>query len=139
MKKFKADIDFNKENGVSYVALYTDMGLCEGCAATHPDDAVYQSEFFGCRMAETRAQIKYCKRRAHKAWEEARVLRKFLNHMSGTRTFNENAYYVSQLKKEIQHQENQRELWLARAKGLARMITEDIIVRDATVNKKEDK
>jgi len=53
--------DFDKETGISTVAIKTELGIFEGKAYLHDEDKDIASEFEGCKYAEWRAIIKYLK------------------------------------------------------------------------------
>ena len=140
MKQFKGRFNYDADTGVSTAILYTDMGQCEGIAKLHPEDREHDSNYFGCAIAELRAEIVYCQRRAQHAREEAHTLRKFYNLMKNTRTFTENAYYVKHLNKEIERKYEEANLWKDRAAAIKTMIRLRIVARDKmNTNKGENK
>lgn len=53
--------DFNKDTGISYVKIDTDLGVFEGKSILHKEDEDIVSNFEGCRYAELRAVTKYIK------------------------------------------------------------------------------
>lgn len=138
MKQFKGKFNYDAETGVSTAELYTSMGLCTGKAQLHPEDKEHDSNYFGCAIAELRAEAVYCKRRAQHSMQEAQTLQKFYNHMKDTKNFDENAYYVKQLKKEIQRKYEDADQWRLRAAAIKDMIQLRIIARDKINKQKEN-
>lgn len=138
MKKFKASTDWYEDNGVYRITLHTDMGDCDGKATVHDEDEDRKSEYFGGRLAEMRALVKYFKKRAQHEKTEAEALQKYLNSMRGTRTFNSWDFWVTQLEKEIGRKLLKAEEWKAKAESMKKAINEAIIMRDAMFNAAED-
>ena len=138
MKPFKIkEANFNPETGESFVSLYTDMGIVTGTAKLHPDDAESKSNYFGCRIAENRAVMKYCRRRAEKARVEYQAVLTFFKSMEGTRTFSVDAFYVKQLLGAMDRKQKEIKMWKCRAATLKEQIIQSIAIRDAMIKKVE--
>jgi len=64
MSKIKLiDSWYDEENGNSYAKIRTDYGDFEGWSYLHEEDADIASRYAGCQYAETRAVLKYIKKR----------------------------------------------------------------------------
>lgn len=50
---------YDKETGISYVAISTKYGVFEGRTEVHEEDKDIASDFVGCNYAEMKAMIKY--------------------------------------------------------------------------------
>lgn len=57
------DSGYDKEEGVSYVTIETEIGNFDGYAFLHPEDEMIESSFLGCEIAEYRATIEYFKKK----------------------------------------------------------------------------
>ena len=70
--------------------------------------------------------------------QEAQTLQKFYNQMKDTKNFDEKAYYVKQLKNEIQRKNEDADQWRLRAAAIKDMIQLRIIARDKINKQKEN-
>ena len=131
MKKFKATTQWTESVGVYEITLHTDMGPCYGCAIAHDDDEDHKSEYFGGRIAEMRALVKYFKKRAQHERTEQEALQKFYNAMKDTRTFKPWDFWAKKLEKEIARKGKLVEEWNGKAEAMKKAITESIAARDA--------
>lgn len=75
--RYLAEAKFDEETGNSYAIINTELGQFVGSANCSPEDVDYCSKFFGCGLAELRANIKYwrlkrtCAKAKYRAIEEA--------------------------------------------------------------------
>ena len=140
MKPFKIkEAYFDAESGESRVTLFTDMGEITQKAKLHPDDCDAPSQYFGCRIAEKRCVVKYCKRRAAQAMAEYHTLETFYRNMRDTRNYNPSDFYVTQLIIQMSDKKGHAEMWKKRAATVAAEIQVDIATRDAMLKQKGGK
>lgn len=73
--------NYNEEDGISYVKIQTNIGNFEGYAYLDPEDKEYASKFFGCKIAEYRAIIRYLKEKIFRTNLELNELYKIYKDM----------------------------------------------------------
>ena len=56
---------YDKEDGMSFVKITTDLGCFDGYAFLNPEDKEIASKYLGCEIAELRAHIEYFKKRKY--------------------------------------------------------------------------
>lgn len=93
---------YNKETGVSYVTIATDLGIFDGIAHLHEEDKDIASIFQGCRYAEGRACLKYLNLKLKLLESKIEGLSNFYNNCKQMRCFNENNKQTKLLKREIE-------------------------------------
>lgn len=65
--RYLAEAHFDPELGNSYAIINTELGQFLGSAQCSSEDFAYCSKFFGCGLAEMRANLKYWKLRRIRA------------------------------------------------------------------------
>lgn len=100
----------NATTGVSVVTIGTDLGVFEGTAECMINELDKFSNYFGCRLAEMRANIKYAKGKIKFYRAQYQALNNYFKTMKNTRNWDPDAYYVQKLtehmkviSQEIQH------------------------------------
>ena len=83
------------------VTIGTDMGYFTGAVICREEDYAHENTNVGFDLAEMKATMKHAAAKRKLYRERAKALEHFLSNMSGTRTFDKNAYWVKQCKKEI--------------------------------------
>jgi hypothetical protein len=80
--KYKLEkVDFDKETGISYVLIKTPIGNFDGYCKLHEEDRDIISNFFGCKIAETRARVKYLKALIQKQKIKVETLENLVNNI----------------------------------------------------------
>lgn len=125
----------DKDSGISYVRIGTDLGEFEGYASCHIEDLPQFSNFFGCGIAEMRANIKYAK--AKTAYYDAQftALENYKKTMVDTRNWNPNDYYVKKLEEHLKATYHKREHWKIVRDMYETRIKERIKQRDEIIAK----
>ena len=95
--------NYNKETGVSEAILNTDLGLIKGIAKLNPEDEEIKSVYAGCRYAETRATIKYMRRKKKEAQKNKNLFLNLLKELENTKTYNEKYVFVKIIKRKINY------------------------------------
>ena len=94
--------NYDKETGISYVTIATDLGIFDGMARLHEEDKDIASIFQGCRYAEGRACLKYLNLKLKLLENKIEGLSNFYNNCKQMRCFNENNKQVKLLKRELE-------------------------------------
>ena len=94
--------NYDKQCGMSYVKIETDIGVFEGYAFLDPEDKDTESKFFGCRLANYRAEIKYLEERIFRLNLELNELYLVMKNMPMMKS------EYNYLKKRIEDKENLR-------------------------------
>ena len=135
--------DYNENTGISMVRLSTDIGIFEGYASLHPEDAEIASRFAGCRYAEMRAGIKYMKAKARIAKYQLDVLNRIYKNLKQMNSFDENYKGAKLLEKEIYLLEDEVETFKSNAKTLQERLDKAIDTRPDMIknlhNRNQDK
>ena len=95
------DNSFNIETGISTITIATDLGFFQGTAKLHDEDRDIVSEFFGCRLAEARAAIKYIKQKNSILKYEINSLNRYFNNIKKIKYYNEKEKQVKMLQNEL--------------------------------------
>ena len=135
--KFKT-AEYDEVTGVSKVVIETDLGTFTGVSRIHPDDLDFSSPIFGCRLAELRADRQYCLALARKYRAKADALNDFYKQMQNTRTFQNSAFYVKCLQRDIRHYMQLSVHWKTQAHRIKQVIAEDIKARDEYMKKQRE-
>lgn len=102
----------DKDSGVSIVRIGTDLGEFEGIAECLIEDMDYFSNYFGCRIAELRALVKYAKAKVKYYKAQLGALRNFKNTMQDTRNWSPNDFYWKKLEQHIAETQQQILHWM---------------------------
>lgn len=97
------------------VTIGTDMGQFSGSVECRPEDYNHESRYFGFELAEIKAEIEYA--RAKKKFYAAQIdaLRRFWTDMSGTRTYDIDAFWVKKIRTRLGELEVEYMFWSNRA------------------------
>lgn len=120
----------DKDSGVSIVRIGTDLGEFEGAAKCCPEDAEHFSNYFGCRIAELRAGVKYAKAKVKYYRARLDALESYNGTMCATRNWNDQDYYAKKLLQHIQNTEDQIAAWKNICKRRQERIEKVIAERD---------
>jgi len=135
--------DYNENTGISMIKLSTDIGIFEGYAKLHPEDAEIASRFAGCRYAEMRAGIKYMKAKARISKYTLDYLNKIYKNLKQMKSFDENYKGAKLLEKEIYLLEDEVETFKTNAKTLQERLDKAIDTRPDIIkdlhNRNQDK
>ena len=127
----------DKDSGVSIVKIGTDLGEFEGVAECCAEDAKHFSNYFGCRIAELRAGVKYAKAKIKYYRARLDALESYEGTMCATRNWNDQDYYVKKLFQHIKNTEDQITLWKNIYERRQERIKKMIVERDRYILKME--
>ena len=124
---------YDPETGVSIVRIQTSEGMFKGKARVHPDDQDIASSYTGCRYAELRAYIKFCKYKARLLQHSIKELTKVYNQISQNKEMPKRAsrYCLN----EINILKEEKNEWLTIAKDIKEEINISITERDKILSK----
>lgn len=129
----------DKDSGISIVRIGTDMGHFEGIAECMIEDLPQFSNYFGCRLAELRANEKYAKAKVKHYRARLEALESFEKTMRGTRNWNERDFYVKQLHGHINKTTIMVNCWKRIVATRQNQIKTAIQERDELITKLGDK
>lgn len=114
------------------VTIGTDMGQFTGAAQCHEEDYEFESEYFGYELAELQAEIAYARAKRDHWNSRLKALTDFWKKMRNTRTYDVDAYWVKQMRKEVDEASYNRCAWAKRIIILKDSYRARIVDRDAT-------
>ena len=96
--------NYDKETRVSTTTVTNNYGTFTGYATCHPDDDV--SSFFGCSLAECRANLKAFKEEKKIIRYQIKALKEVYEMFSNTKNFNNNSNEARKVRKLIKMKES---------------------------------
>lgn len=91
--------DFNKETGRSQATIASPIGSFTGYAKCHPEDE--KSSFFGCQLAELRAELKAMKANKRLKVAQLDCLNSLYSSIKLSKDFKEQSLEARRIRKEI--------------------------------------
>jgi hypothetical protein len=136
------DSNYDKETGVSWSKIRTEIGDFEGAAFLHPEDRDSASSFLGCEIAEYRATIHYFEKKLmilnikNEALEKLKIDFDRADLMDA-----ETSFYRKTLRKRLEQNYIQKKEYKANIMSLRKVIDDMIDTRIEILKKlkKEDK
>lgn len=139
MKKHTLIDVLHDENYHSYtITIGTDMGQFSGTTICSEEDYDRESRYFGFELAEIRAEIKYARAKRDHWGSQAKALLSFWRNMTGTRTYNADAYWVKKIRQAADDALREYESWEKEIQNLKDLYRAKIVAFDL-VNKKRNK
>lgn len=99
MKTKMINSNYDKETGISEVTVTNNYGTFTGYATCHPDD--YSSSFFGCALAECRANLKSFREERKIIRFQIKALKEAYEMFSKAKNFNDNCNEARKMRKYI--------------------------------------
>ena len=96
--------NYDKETRVSTTTVINNYGTFTGYATCHPDDDV--SSFFGCSLAECRANLKAFREEKKIIRYQIKALKEVYEMFSNAKNFNNNSNEARKVRKLIKMKEN---------------------------------
>lgn len=93
--------NYDNETGVSKVIIENKYGIFEDVALLHPDDKIYESNFFGCQIAEARCMIQTRKAQIEEINFKIKTLQTFENVLKNSKHYNPQSFECRKLRKQI--------------------------------------
>lgn len=135
------DSEYDKENGVSYVTIQTELGNFSGAAFLHPEDEDFPSSFLGCEIAEYRATIDYFEKLLYRLNIEIKTLESL--RIDFIRTYKEEYHECMLLEKRLKQKNKLKQEIKENIKSLKELIDNKInnrlIIAKRMQEKKEEK
>ena len=94
MKYTLAKADYNKDTKISTVVIKTDIGEFVGESKCHDEDLPFESQYFGCQIAEWKAIRKYCKVKRQIIKGQIAALQRFVHRMTETKRYNASDFWT---------------------------------------------
>lgn len=92
--------EYDKETGISYVKIMTELGEFNGLAKLHPEDEPIASNYAGCRYAEQRAILQYLKAKKKILVSQVKALQNCENAIVSTKGYNEKSIEAKAFRKQ---------------------------------------
>lgn len=119
MKIKLIDSWYNEEDGISYAKIRTDYGEFEGYSELHEEDADIASRYAGCQYAETRAVLKYMKKRIQILAYQIQALINCQKQIEGRATCSKDSAESRTLRKQIYILQSEKKDWQSRLDSLS--------------------
>lgn len=133
--------EYDKESGISYVTIQTELGNFSETALLHPEDADFSSSFLGCEIAEYRATINYFKKLLYRLNIEIKTLENL--RIDFIRTYKEEYHECMLLEKRLKQKNKLKQEIKENIKSLKELIDNKInnrlIIAKRMQEKKEEK
>ena len=115
--------DYDKESGISYVTIQTDLGNFYGYAFLNKEeDADIASAYFGCELAEMDATLQYYNHKRFLLAQGLEALYRFRVDLKRNPQYNSESFEFELLEKRITQKENQKRLYDVMIKNLKNAI-----------------
>ena len=108
MKNKLIHSDYNRTTGISTVIIENKYGVFRGEAFLHPEDKKYESNYFGCQIAEARCMIKTRKAQIEDLNFQIKTLKNFENVLKNSKYYNPDSFECRKLRKQIYALEKQK-------------------------------
>jgi hypothetical protein len=96
------------------VTIGTDLGQFTGSTFCRVEDREHMSDYFGWELAEIKAEIQYARAQRKFYLAQIGALAEFWRDMSGTRTYDQDAFWVKKMRKKLDALTKKRDEWDAR-------------------------
>jgi uncharacterized coiled-coil DUF342 family protein len=100
------------------VTIGTDMGQFTGAVECREEDWNHESRYLGFELAEIKAEIQYARAKRNHYNAQLKALTQFWRDMTTTRTYDQDAFWVKQMRKRVDDINWQEEFWDNRIKHL---------------------
>ena len=127
--------NFDEITGISEVTIATDIGEFSGTSKLHDEDRNISSSFAGCQYAETRAIIKYMKRKMHDLDMQIKGLTDFQSSLKCRKDYNHICVENSKARRRIYELNKQKEIWKKRMNSLYERMLRNMEQREKVIEK----
>ena len=127
--------NFDEITGISEVTIATDIGEFSGTSKLHDEDRNISSSFAGCQYAETRAIIKYMKRKMHDLDMQIKGLTDFQSSLKCRKDYNHICIENSKARRRIYELNKQKEIWKKRMNSLYERMLRNMEQREKVIEK----
>ena len=127
--------NFDEITGISEVTIATDIGEFSGTSKLHDEDRNISSSFAGCQYAETRAIIKYMKRKMHDLDMQIKGLTDFQSSLKCRKDYNHISIENSKARRRIYELNKQKEIWKKRMNSLYERMLRNMEQREKVIEK----
>ena len=127
--------NFDEITGISEVTIATDIGEFSGISKLHDEDRNISSNFAGCQYAETRAIIKYMKRKMHDLDMQIKGLTDFQSSLKCRKDYNHICVENSKARRRIYELNKQKEIWEKRMNSLYERMLRNMEQREKVIEK----
>ena len=127
--------NFDEITGISEVTIATDIGEFSGTSKLHDEDRNISSSFAGCQYAETRAIIKYMKRKMHDLDMQIKGLTDFQSSLQCRKDYNHISIENSKARRRIYELNKQKEIWEKRINSLYERMLRNMEQREKVIEK----
>jgi len=115
--------DYDKESGISYVTIQTDLGNFYGYAFLNKEeDADIASAYFGCELAEMDATLQYYIKKRYILAQGLEALYRFRVDIKRNPQYNSESFEAILLDNKIGQKEKQKQIYDAMIKNLKNAI-----------------
>ena len=127
--------NFDEITGISEVTIATDIGEFSGTSKLHDEDRNISSSFAGCQYAETRAVIKYMKRKIHDLDMQIKGLTDFQSSLKCRKDYNHTSIENFKARRCIYELNKQKEIWKKRMNSLYERMLRNMEQREKVIEK----
>lgn len=131
------DCNYDKESGISYAEIETDIGIFYEYAFLNPEDADIESTFLGCEIAEYRATIEYFKAKLKNINIKINTLLDLQKDLK--KITNENCKTYKKVCDKLKNYELEKKEFVYNIKSLKTAIENKIDNRIVIINKMKEK
>ena len=135
MKYTLAKADYNKDTKISTVVIKTDIGEFVGESKCHDEDLPFESQYFGCQIAEWKAIRKYCKAKRLIITKQMEALLRFKSRMRETRGYDSSEFWVKIYTQTFDEYMSELLLWESNIERANTAIVTSIESRDVGLKK----
>lgn len=131
--------NFDEQTGISIAKINTDLGIFEGKSKLHEEDRNIVSNFAGCQYAETRAILKYIKRRIQILNYQLKGLENYQKQLMNRKSYEHEDSASRALRKQMYLVKKDRYDWQSRYDSLSAKLYNSMMNRNKIVEKMMDK
>lgn len=135
MKYTLAKADYNKDTKISTVVIKTDIGEFMGESKCHDEDLPFESQYFGCQIAEWKAIRKYCKAKRQIIAKQMEALLRFKSRMCETKGYNGSEFWTKIYAQTFDEYQSELFLWESNIERANTAIVTSIESRDVGLKK----
>lgn len=135
MKYTLAKADYNKDTKISTVVIKTDIGEFIGESKCHDEDLPFESQYFGCQIAEWKAIRKYCKAKRLIIAKQLDALLRFKSRMRETRGYDGSEFWIKIYTQTFDEYQSELLLWANNIERANTAIVTSIESRDVGLKK----
>lgn len=135
MKYTLAKADYNKDTKISIVVIKTDIGEFVGESKCHDEDLPFESQYFGCQIAEWKAIRKYCKAKRQIIAKQMEALLRFKSRMCETKKYNSSEFWTKIYTQTFDEYQSELLLWESNIEHANTAIVTSIESRDVGLKK----